>query len=60
MLKINLLCLVGVLCCISWSLALPVHQAEPRNSNELVDDIINKLMQLKSQNEGKGLMDWSF
>lgn len=58
--KINVLCLVGFLCCINWGVALPVHQAEARNSNELVDDIINKLMLLKNQNEGNGLMDWSF
>lgn len=52
MLKFEVLCLlVSVFCVIQLSKALPVRQEA--DGNELVDEIIFKLKQLKQQNEGE-------
>ncbi|CAO1421105.1 unnamed protein product [Diamesa hyperborea] len=52
MLKFEVFCLlVTVFCVIQLSIALPVRQEA--DGNELVDEIIFKLKQLKQQNEGE-------
>jgi hypothetical protein len=51
MTKSKILCLIAAFACVQLSLAAPI--AESHQPNDVVDEIIMKLKQLKQQSEGK-------